>query len=310
MKRRRLPLILVALVLLLGAGAAAWATLSDPEAPARSRSERPERGGVARHAPVMVAVAGDIGHQGTGRIATARLVTAISPAHVITTGDHAYPDGAPDAFARWYAPTWGRFRAATHPSPGNHDYKTPDADGYFDYFGDAAGPRGKGYYAFDIGAWHLVALNTEIAHGPRSAQVAWLRDDLRRSRARCTLAFWHRPRFTAGRYADDAGVAAFWRVLHRAGAEVVLSSHDHNYQRYAPLDPAGRIDRQGGIRQFVVGTGGAPLYPLRPDRRRVAGTSDSFGVLVLRLRGTGLDFEFVPAGRTAFRDAGSNIRCR
>jgi hypothetical protein len=224
---------------------------------------------------------------------------------VLTLGDNAYERGSTEEFARCYDRSWGRHRRRTHPSPGNHDYGTPGAAGYFAYFGDAAGDPGRGYYSFDLGTWHIVSLNSERDFGAGGAQVAWLESDLTATDARCTLAFWHRPRFSTGAYADNRAYRPFWSALYRAGADVVLNGHDHNYQRPAPLDPGGALDRRRGIREFVVGTGGRSHYSLRADPRRRAGNDSAFGVLKLTLRPNGYDWRFLAAAGSRFSDSGS-----
>jgi 3',5'-cyclic AMP phosphodiesterase CpdA len=265
-------------------------------------------GGTPTDDPV-IAAAGDIADSGSGDEATARLVDAIAPTAVLTLGDNAYDDGTLAEFNRYYAPTWGRHRRITHPVPGNHDYNTPGAAGYFDYFGRAARDPARAYYSFDLGAWHLIALNSEMPHDMGSAQVAWLKRDLAASGAKCTLAYWHRPRFTAGRYSDLVEYTPFWRALWNANADVVLAGHDHNYQRYGPLDPAGVADSARGIRQFVVGTGGRSRYALRSDSRRVAGTDSVYGVLKLTLHPASFDFSFVPEAGETYSDSGKGIAC-
>jgi acid phosphatase type 7 len=257
----------------------------------------------------VIAAAGDIAGGGSGDEATARLLDAIAPTAVLTTGDNAYPDGTLAEFNTYYHPTWGRHRSITRPTPGNHDYHTSGASGYFDYFGSRAGERGKGYYSYNLGAWHLIALNSEIGHDGGSAQVAWLKADLASSRVKCTLAYWHKPRFTAGGYSDNTSYTPFWQALYDANADVVLAGHDHNYQRYAPLDPTGRADAARGIREFVVGTGGRSHYALRSDARRLAGTDQAFGVLKLTLHSTSFGFQFVPEAGSSYRDSGTGVAC-
>ncbi|MFL5539336.1 MAG: metallophosphoesterase family protein, partial [Longimicrobiaceae bacterium] len=205
---------------------------------------------------VVVLAAGDIGDCTLRDVsATAALLDTL-PGEVLAVGDEAYPHGSADDFRRCYDPNWGRHRARTHPTPGNHEYTDSTARAYFDYFGAAAGARGKGWYSFDLGAWHLVALNSEVDASAGSEQERWLRDDLRAHPARCVLAFWHRARFSSGRHGSTAAVAPLWRDLQAAGAELVVQGHDHDYERFAPLDADGRPDRHG-LRSFVVGTGGA-----------------------------------------------------
>ncbi|HMQ51169.1 MAG TPA: right-handed parallel beta-helix repeat-containing protein [Anaerolineae bacterium] len=241
--------------------------------------------------------------------ATAKLLDKI-PGIVFTLGDHAYPDGSDDEFNDCYDPTWGRHQARTRPTPGNHDYHTPGAAGYFNYFGAAAGERGKGYYSYNHGAWHIIALNSEcqaVGGCERdSPQGQWLQADLAANPGICTLAYWHKPRFSSGRHGGSSTVQDFWELLYEAGAEVVLSSHDHNYERFAPQDPDGVADPDRGIRQFVVGTGGAGLYAfdsIQPNSE--ARNNDTHGVLKLTLHPTGYDWEFVPVAGQSFTDWGS-----
>jgi hypothetical protein len=253
----------------------------------------------------VVAVAGDIAGAGSGDEETAALLDRIAPGVVLTTGDNAYPDGALREFQAYYAPTWGRHRSRTRPSPGNHDYHTEGAAGYFAYFG----PRVPGpYYSFDLGSWHLISLDSEISMSEASAQYKWLQSDLAASNARCTIAYWHKPRFTAGRYDDFTFTTPVWRLLYAANVEVVLNGHDHNYQRYELLTPDGAPAPVRGIREFVVGTGGRSLYDLSRDARREAGQDRVLGVLQLTLRPSAYDWRFVPvSGR--YSDTGSGA-CR
>lgn len=253
----------------------------------------------------VIAGAGDIATRRSDDSETAALLDRIDPDVVFTTGDHAYPDGALAEFEDYYQPTWGRFRARTRPSPGNHDYHTEGAAGYFAYFGSRApGP----YYSYDLGGWHLVSLNSEISMDPGSSQYAWLERDLAASQARCTIAYWHKPRYSAGRYEDITSTAPLWRLLYADRAELVMNGHDHNYQRYRPMDPNGRMDPARGIREIVVGTGGSGLYSLRSDSRREAAQASVHGVLEVTLRQDGYDWTFHPVSGS-FRDSGS-ASCR
>src|SRR5215207_292310 len=210
--------------------------------------------------PVLVG-AGDIAScRSTGDEATAGLLAGIDGT-VATFGDHAYPEGSAENFAECYEPSWGQFKARTMPSPGNHEYEKPGASAYFDYFGTAAGDPGEGYYSYDLGSWHLVALNSNCGEGeircdPGSPQGRWLKVDLAANdEAACTLAYFHHPLFTSGSYRPGIErVESLWEILYAAGVDVVLNGHDHNYQRFAPQDPEGRADPEDGIRQFVVGT--------------------------------------------------------
>ena len=247
----------------------------------------------------VVAAAGDIARFDCvycGDVLTAALVEQINPTAVLALGDEQYPSGALRDFQTGYHHTWGVFKDKTKPVPGDHEYRTPGAAGYARYFGRAAKPKGKTYYSFDLGGWHLIALDSNIARGRGSAQERWLRADLRATSERCILAFWHTPRFASrSRRGGDLSVGAFWADLYAAGADVVLNGHWHLYERLAPLDPNGRTDAQRGIRQFVVGTAGGPFH--RPPGRRLA-TSErlftgTYGVLKLTLHVASYTWQFV-----------------
>jgi hypothetical protein len=211
---------------------------------------------------------------------------------VLTLGDHTYPRGRPEEFTACYGPTWGRFRDRTWPAPGNRESATRGSAGYFTYFGERAG---KGYYSFDLGAWHLVSLDSNLSGAPMAAQLAWLRDDLARHKARCTLAYWHHPLYSSGGHGSIAKMHDAWEMLHKAGADLVLSGHDHDYERFAPQDADGQLDQPRGIRQFVVGTGGAfatPfLWPLAHSEFR---ENNRFGVLRLRLADDAYEWQYLP----------------
>lgn len=250
--------------------------------------------------------AGDIGWCGPdGRPhLTAALLDAI-PGTVFTTGDNAYMRGSTDNFRDCYEPSWGRHKGRTRPTPGNHEYETRDATDYFSYFGANAGLPGQGYYSYRLGAWQIVALNSQADVSSGSAQLAWLRAELRSAAARCTLAYFHEPLFGSGTNGSDSRMREAWRVLYDAGADVVLSGHNHSYERFAQQDPDGRPDPQRGIRQFVVGTGGAPLtgFPRVMPNSEVRGSA--WGVLKLTLRSTAYAWEFVPAAGQSVFDSGS-----
>ena len=290
MRHRRRPVILLVVGVV--------ATLLSPAAPAAAADD-----------PVIVA-AGDIGNCATtGDEATSVLLDGI-PGTVAALGDIAYPNGTAANFRDCYAPTWGRHRSRTRPAVGNHEYKaTSAATPYFDYFGSSAGPRGKGWYSYDLGAWHVVVLNSNCAFvggcGPSSAQVTWLKADLSANAGDHVLAYFHHPRYSSGLHGNEGGVQTLWEVLYAAGAELVLNGHDHSYERFAPQDPWGRADTTFGIREFVVGTGGTAL---RPKSRNVANSevfSASHGVLKLTLRADGYDWAFVPIAGKSFTDAGT-----
>ncbi|MDB4950646.1 MAG: Alkaline phosphatase precursor [Gemmatimonadetes bacterium] len=271
----------------------------------RFAPERPAFGAAEAQRGADLLAAGDIAEcPGGDAEATARLLERL-PGTIAALGDEAYPDGSERAFAGCYAPSWGRLINRTRPVPGNHEYVTPGAAPYYRYFGRRAGKPGEGWYSYELGAWHVVALNSGIDVGPGSAQVAWLRDDLAAHPGRCVLAYWHTPRFSLGPHGSRLRMAAIWDVLYGAGAAVVLSGHDHMYERFAPMTSAGHLDPARGIRQFVVGTGGAGLY------RVVAGgqnaevvNSGTHGVLHMRLLPTGYTWEFVPVAGGTFTDSG------
>jgi len=267
-------------------------------------------GQVAPAPPVVVVGAGDIAScSSTGAQATAALLDQVAGT-VITIGDNAYPNGSANDFAQCYAPSWGRHQARTRPVPGDHDYGTPEASGYFGYFGPAAGDRGKGYYSYDLGVWHLVALNSVIPNGPTSEQVGWLTRDLQSTSQRCTLAYFHHPRFFSSASAVPGGGVndyerAFWDVLYEAGTDLVLNGDQHQYERFAPQTPDGQLDSVGGIREIIVGTGGASVgMPTSIRAHSEARNGDTFGVLKLTLGVGSYTWEFIPAAGRTFRDTG------
>jgi acid phosphatase type 7 len=261
--------------------------------------------GPSRAADPIVLAAGDIAScDSNGDEETAALLDGHAGT-VLPLGDIAYERGTLDEFNTCYGPSWGRHKSRTRPTPGNHEYLTAGAAGYFDYFGRAARPSGKSYYSFDLGRWHVIALNSERV---TRAQVRWLRADLARAPTDCVLAYWHRPRWSGGQYADDPHTAPFWNALYDARADVVLTAHDHNYQRYPPMNKRGAIDRRRGIRSFVVGTGGRHLYALRADPRRRARNDHTWGLLELILRPGGYSWRFIPVAGGRYRDSGSG-RC-
>lgn len=265
----------------------------------------------ASPAPVAVLVgAGDIGDCGTREdTATAALLDDIEGT-VFTAGDNAYENGTAKEFATCYDETWGRHKARTRPAPGNHDWNTSALRGYFGYFGDAArGVDGHSWYSYDLGAWHAIVLDSECSRvggcGTDSPQGRWLAADLAASDARCTVAIWHKPRFTSGEHGNDRSVAPFWTALYRAGVDVVINGHDHDYERFAPQDPSAREDRDRGIREFVVGTGGTPLrkfeQPVANSELRAAVVH---GVFKLTLRDGSYDWQFIPVSGE-FHDRGT-----
>jgi hypothetical protein len=266
--------------------------------------------GGSRAAPAVLLAAGDIAtckRQDDER--TAELL-ARHRGTIAALGDLAYESGTPREFSACYAPSWGRFVERTRPAVGNHEYATPGAAGYFDYFGKRAGPRGKGWYSYELGSWHIVVLNSNCSqvggchHG--TPQERWLKRDLAQHRTRCTLAYMHHPRFSSGMHGDSESQTPLWQVLYAAGADLVLAGHDHDYERFAPMTPLGQPHRARGIRQFVVGTGGKSLREFEETSRgSEVRQSRAFGVLKLTLFPTRYEWQFLPTETGAFADRGS-----
>ncbi|MEO5579141.1 MAG: metallophosphoesterase [Gemmatimonadaceae bacterium] len=285
----------VLLVALILAFAGIVCTRSDSTAP-------PEELAAAE---TLIAVADIAACDSQGDEATGKLVDTI-PGTIIIAGDIAYESGSAREFADCYEPSWGRHRSRTRPAPGNHEYVAAGAKPYFDYFGANAGPSGRGYYSFDLGAWHLVSLNSNIDATTGSEQAQWLKDDLAASRAMCTLAYWHQPVFSSGLHGSDPKMRAIWQLLHDAGADIVISGHDHHYERFAPQTADGVLDTARGLREYIVGTGGRSRFPAlfaQPNSERRADNAD--GVLRLTLRARDYSWDFVPTVPAAASDSGS-----
>jgi acid phosphatase type 7 len=283
----------------------------------------------------VVAAAGDIAcdprngqfHGGAGppsgiscqESATAQLIDGADLAGVLTLGDTQYESADSAAFNASFKPTWGRFKALIHPATGNHEYQVPHAQGYFDYFdgpgkpNGQAGPRATGWYSYNVDAWHLIVLNSNCRYiggcNQSSAQMRWLRADLATHHARCTLAYWHHPRYSSGLHGDQTVMQAIWQTLYQAGADVVLAGHDHDYERFAPLSAAGAPDPRRGIREFVVGTGGKNHDQFRAiEPHSQTHTANAFGVLELTLHPDSYDWHFQPAAGSSYTDQGHQ-RC-
>lgn len=266
--------------------------------------------------PVLVG-AGDIASCDdlSGAIATARLLEHI-PGTIFANGDLAYPSGTDQQFHDCYDPTWGKFRDRTRPAAGNHEYHSSGASGYTHYWGAVAGDPKKDYYSYDLGAWHIIVLNSECdAVGgctQESAQGQWLRADLAAHPVLCTLAYFHKPLFSSGKqHGYDPQMKPLWQMLYAGGADVIIGAHDHDYERFAPQDPDGNPDPGHGIREFVAGTGGK-------NSHRVMGSAvansevrnaDTYGVLKFTLHRGNYDWEFVPETGKTFTDSGSDV-CR
>jgi hypothetical protein len=231
---------------------------------------------------------------------TAQLLDTI-PGTIFTTGDNAYGSGTYEQFMECYEPTWGRHKDRTRPVPGNHEYSTSGAAGYFQYFENI-----PPYYAYDLGSWRIYALNSEIDVDDNSPQMEWLLEDLAENPRRCVLAYWHAPRWSSGRaHGSSRSVQPLWRTMYEAGVELVLNGHEHNYERFAPMDAQGQPQPQG-LREIVVGTGGRGFYqfdaPLPTTEVR---DNTSYGVLKLTLHENRYDWEFIPAAGSTFTDSGS-----
>jgi hypothetical protein len=246
----------------------------------------------------------------SGAEATAKLLDAI-PGTVFTAGDNAYEGGTAEQFAKCYDPTWGRHKARTRPSVGNHEFHSGGATPYFDYFGANAGDPKQGYYSYELGVWHIIVLNSECAEvggcQAGSAEEKWLRADLQAHPAVCTLAYWHKPLFSSGaKHGDDPEIKPFWQDLYAAHVSLILNGHDHDYERFAPQDPDGKPDPQKGVREFVVGTGGKNHRPFgKAEANSEVRNADTFGLLKLTLRPHSYDWEFIPEAGKKFRDSGT-----
>ncbi len=250
---------------------------------------------------------------------TANLLVNANLAAVLALGDDQYYCGGYQAFLQSYDLSWGQVKSITHPVVGNHEYLTSGgtgcdannagAAGYFEYYGSAAGDPSKGYYSYDIGAWHLIALNSNCGNaggcGATSPQGKWLEADLSAHSNVCVLAYWHIPLFSSGGRASP-NTLPFWQKLYNHNADLILDGHDHIYERFAPQTPAGVADPVRGIRQITVGTGGADhtgIVALAPNSEVV--NTDTYGVLKLTLHPTSYNWQFVPEAGKTFTDSGT-----
>ena len=249
-----------------------------------------------------------------GARATAKLIEQI-PGTVFAAGDLAYEKGSAEDFKNCYDPAWGRFKDRTKPALGNHEYADPTASGYFQYWGKQAGPTGKGFYSYDLGAWHVVVMNTNCGAqglgdcGNSSPQETWLKEDLAKHPNACILAYGHHALFSSGVFKSHAvhpELKQLWEDLYAAHADLILAGHEHSYERFAPQDPEGKTDPANGIREIVAGTGGRShdlLGFAAPNSEiREWGT---FGVLKLTLSPGKYTWEFIPEEGKSFRDSGS-----
>lgn len=245
--------------------------------------------------------AGDIAGDPTNTAATAALIGAANPSAVFTTGDNAYPDGSPSDYAELYDPTWGFVKDRTRPVPGNHDYGTATAAGYVRYFGaENVTNRDDGglYYAWDVGnGWRAYALNTEISTS--GAQLTWLTNDLAAHPGLRYILYTHHPRYTSStEHAPDTVVCPLWDALAATGGlEIVLTGHNHQYERFAPMDCDGTAGADGA-RSFVIGSGGKELYGFgSAEPGSEFRNNTDFGVLELTLYEGSYEWEFIASGR-------------
>jgi acid phosphatase type 7 len=275
--------------------------------------------------PAVLIGAGDIsvcGLQGDDSTAALidRLIAQYPQAQIFTAGDNAQLNGEMYEYSDCFDPSWGRFVGRIHPSPGNHDWYIEEGSAYFSYFGSAAGRFGLGYYSYNLGSWHIISLNSNCSAtgcavcnargcGQDSIQLEWLKRDLAMHKQPCTLLYWHHPLHTSGIVPVSFNASGLWRVAVEAGAEIVVNGHDHHYERFAPLDQEGMVDPARGIRSFIVGTGGAWLFPLAEQPLPISEVrnNDTFGVILFKLYSGYYEWEFQPVDPGGFSDAGSGI---
>ncbi len=258
---------------------------------------------------VVLVGAGDIANCEMlgGARATAALLDQIEGT-VFTLGDHAYPRGTAKELKDCYEPTWGRHKARTRPTVGNHDLMTNRGQPYYEYFGDNAGPRGRGYYSYNLGAWHIISLNGTAVVDARSEQASWLREDLADHPTDCVLAYWHMPLFSSGPHGGSPEMKEVFKILYEAGADVVVNSHDHLYERFAPLNEKGEPDPERGVRVFLVGTGGAGVYNVKKiAKHSEVQNNTAYGVLKFTLSKGNYAWEFIPMAGQTFTDSGSAV---
>lgn len=304
MARRRMAALVATLgsTLLL-----AYCGSSAPSSPSPNPGGPGGGGGGGQQPPVSssatILAAGDIGECGFGALDTGALLDRL-PGTLLALGDLAYTQGTHANFRDCYDPAWGRHLDRTRPVPGNHEYESPGAAGYYDYFGGLAGPRGQGYYAFSAGTWRVIALNSELPMGIGSAQNQWLRTELQTNGAQCTLAYWHRPLFSSGPNGNNPDTAPLWRTLAEFGGEIVLSGHDHLYEVFARQDADGRANSATGIRQFTAGTGGAHLYVPGAPKPNSQVRISAYGILELTLGNNAFSWRFVSVNNSVL-DSGS-----
>lgn len=257
--------------------------------------------------PETLVGAGDIAVCGSpGADQTARLLDGIAGT-VFTAGDNTYPSGTARSFLECYEPTWGRHKARTRPAPGNHDYDVPGAGPYFDYFGANAGD-GSGYYSYKLGAWLILSLNSNVPAAEGSAQYEWARSELTSHGGKCSLAYWHHPVITSGPNGDNPHMRSMWKLMAQQRVDVVMSGHDHLFERFAPMNGELSAAPAGGVRLFIAGTGGSRPYTSVSGRSGSEVRASVWGVLKLTLRSADYEWQFMSVPGTNFHDAGTD-RC-
>jgi acid phosphatase type 7 len=286
-------------IIALAAGIALVACADEQETPSEPT---PSGSASIATAPLLMA-AGDIAVCGSGYDeATAKLIAQYPSAAVATLGDNAYADGTASNYSQCYAPSWGTFKFRTHPAPGNHDYHVSGATAYYKYFGSQAGSAGKGYYGYTLGGWRIYSLNSEANV---STETGWLKTDIAAHPTKCILAYWHKALFSSGPHGNISTMKPVFTVLYNVGADIVLSGHDHDYERFAKQTPDGR-GSSAGIREFVVGTGGAGLYRFNaPKPNSQVRYNGGHGVLQLTLADAGYSWRFLSVAGKNFTDSGS-----
>ena len=298
--------LLFAVAILVGVALVVWRSATDngsltlPSAlPSLAVPSAPPSGSAPPEPEVLLAVGDVASCDSPADEAVADLASRL-PGTIALLGDTVYEYGTAEDYRECFDPAWGPMRSRIRPAVGNHEYQTAGATGYYDYFGTAAGPRGEGWYSYDLGAWHVVVLNStchRITCGPDSEQVAWLEADLATNPGDCLLAYWHYPRWSSGRHGSQEQIDPFWDVMRDHGADVVLTGHDHTYERILA----------DGIRQFVVGTGGKSHYRFERGRLPTTETRNdsTYGLLWLALGDGTYEWEFLGLGNTGFTDAGT-----
>ena len=285
----------------LTATGTATATSTPTATPSQTATHTPTSAPTSSGSVVLVG-AGDIANCSRTQDEQTALLLDNIPGTVFTAGDNAYVDGSYTEYLNCYDPNWGRHKSRTMPSPGNHDYLTSGAAGYFQYFNNI-----PSYYAYDLGAWRIYALNSEISVSSTSAQAIWLQNDLAANPRQCVLAYWHKARWSSGsNHGDNSAMQPIWQILYDAGAELVIAGHEHHYERFAEMNASGAAVAQG-LREIVAGTGGAALYPFgSPEAASQVRDNTAYGVLKLTLHSNSYDWQFVPAGTATFTDSGSS----